>query len=1356
MLLAESSIVLTLTAMPTSIAYASESEVCDPDDAGAPDNDGDESCISKKNLGNRCDSDSNAKSDEGIYCGNPIDMTTGGKYEEEIDYVGSGPFPLKIVRYYNLWAKADTDNFHYNSNWSFSHARSIQKNNGVQALRGDQKTLTFQLINSTYTSEADVNSTLTKTTAGWNYVTGNNDVESYDSNGNLLTITNRAGLTQTYSYDTKGNIASITDPFGNKLIFTYTNVCKATNSCIDLLNTATDPSGGVYTYTYNTQYNITSVTYPDKTSKTYLYENTDFPHALTGIIDEKGVRFASWSYNTDGTAYSSEHAGGVEKVTIVYDFGNNNSKPTDALGRTTSYTYANILGVSRTADVVRADNSTSHRTYDANGNVTSYTDFNGNKTTYVYDTTRNIETSRTEAVGTTQARTIKTQWHTKFRLPVKITEANRVIDYTYDLKGNLTQQTITPTTGLARKWKYTYNKFSQLSQIDGPLTGNSDVTNYIYDTKGNLTSITNALGHKTSITSYDASGRPLKIVDPNGLVILLTYDARGLLLSRNVGGETTQYVYDPIGQVNKITQPDGAYLTFGYDDAHRLISVTDHLGDSIVYTLDAIGNRIVEDVYDPSKALSLTRSREFDSLNRLLFSIGADNQTSLYGYDKNDNLVSVTDPILRKTTINYDALNRLITSTDPNLNKTQYAYNVNDNLTQITDANGLATTYDVSNLGDVTKLTSPDTGTTNNTYDAVGNLLSSKDARGNLTQYHYDLINRVTEIDYADNTKANFSYDVGSNSIGRLSKATDVTGSTAWTYDNHGRVTSKTQLIGTVSLLTKYSYDTVGRLSTITYPSNKTLTLSYDKNYLTTINQGTLPLLSAIKYTAFGVVQGWKWGNNINYQRSFDSDGRISSYPLGNNTVTLNYDDAGQITNYSSPSAELSQQFIYDALGRLTDVNATEKQSLNYDEIGNRIALKKGSKTFNYSYELGNNHLSKVSNKADGTYNYDATGNTLKDGVNQFTYDARGRLVKTTSTANNVSYAINGSGQRVSKTVGATQKLFAYDEAGHLIGEYDNKGVAIQETVYLGDTPVAVLMPAANYFVYTDHLNTPRMITDKSNTVIWKWISEPFGTTSANSDPDGNGVKFTYNLRFPGQYFDAETGLHYNYFRDYNPSTGRYAQSDPIGLAGGINTYGYVGGNPVNDIDPLGLYVGIDDAIATGGGALVGIASQGISDIILGHLSGWEDYTSSAIGGAVGGEAFLYSGPIGAGLAGSAAHNLANQALKNISGKQCGFDTADFATETAIGGALGAGGQILRNEAGPLKQWIRIGRSYSKNLGQDISMSIRWGASPANGGKYLNQIPNSYFRNLNQWLRGKAIPGFGWRSDDAGHFHLRR
>ncbi len=109
------------------------------------------------------------------------------------------------------------------------------------------------------------------------------------------------------------------------------------------------------------------------------------------------------------------------------------------------------------------------------------------------------------------------------------------------------------------------------------------------------------------------------------------------------------------------------------------------------------------------------------------------------------------------------------------------------------------------------------------------------------------------------------------------------------------------------------------------------------------------------------------------------------------------------------------------------------------------------------------------------------------------------------------------------------------------------------------------------YYLYADHLNTPRVATDSTNKVVWRWDSDAFGTSTANEDPDGDGIKFTYNPRFPGQYFDKETGLHYNYFRDYEPSTGRYVQSDPIGLAGGLNTYGYVGGDPLSYVDPLGL-----------------------------------------------------------------------------------------------------------------------------------------------------------------------------------------
>jgi len=149
--------------------------------------------------------------------------------------------------------------------------------------------------------------------------------------------------------------------------------------------------------------------------------------------------------------------------------------------------------------------------------------------------------------------------------------------------------------------------------------------------------------------------------------------------------------------------------------------------------------------------------------------------------------------------------------------------------------------------------------------------------------------------------------------------------------------------------------------------------------------------------------------------------------------------------------------------------------------------------------------------------------------------------------------------------------LFVYDEQGQLIGEYDEAGNAKQETVWLGSLPVATHQNGQTYAVHTDHLGTPRVITNSSYTEVWRWDSDPFGTTQANEDSDNDGNKLTYNLRFPGQYFDAETGLHYNYFRDYDPATGRYIESDPIGLDGGLNTYAYVSQNPITHADPRGL-----------------------------------------------------------------------------------------------------------------------------------------------------------------------------------------
>jgi RHS repeat-associated protein len=149
--------------------------------------------------------------------------------------------------------------------------------------------------------------------------------------------------------------------------------------------------------------------------------------------------------------------------------------------------------------------------------------------------------------------------------------------------------------------------------------------------------------------------------------------------------------------------------------------------------------------------------------------------------------------------------------------------------------------------------------------------------------------------------------------------------------------------------------------------------------------------------------------------------------------------------------------------------------------------------------------------------------------------------------------------------------------SGSLVGEYDGSGSLIEETVWLGDIPVATLRPNSSsgvdiFYVHTDQLNTPRAVTRPSdNMLMWTWYSDPFGTDAANENPAGAG-RFVYNLRFPGQVFDGQAGLHDNGFRAYDPAIGRYAMSDLLGLAGGsYSTYSYAGSDPLRFIDPLGL-----------------------------------------------------------------------------------------------------------------------------------------------------------------------------------------
>lgn len=172
------------------------------------------------------------------------------------------------------------------------------------------------------------------------------------------------------------------------------------------------------------------------------------------------------------------------------------------------------------------------------------------------------------------------------------------------------------------------------------------------------------------------------------------------------------------------------------------------------------------------------------------------------------------------------------------------------------------------------------------------------------------------------------------------------------------------------------------------------------------------------------------------------------------------------------------------------------------------------------------------------------------------------------------------------------------------------------QRVWLGDTPVAVLKPdrvgVQIYAVHTDHLNTPRMLVDANGQVRWRWLGEPFGASPAEEQPTAGLAPVQQQLRFPGQQYEAFGGRHYNHFRDYDPTVGRYVQSDPIGLDGGINTYAYVEGNPLSYVDETGEFANV----VLGGGTSVALGW--LTAKITGQCYSWEDALIDASTGAIG------------------------------------------------------------------------------------------------------------------------------------------
>lgn len=799
---------------------------------------------------------------------------------------------------------------------------------------------------------------------------------------------------------------------------------------------------------------------------------------------------------------------------------------------------------------------------------------------------------------------------------------------------------LTPAVlGTIRSWDYVYDEDGRLLNSRTPANAVDQKTaihNYYMETSGShvvgdLASVTDAMGETMQYLEYSPDGMITQIRGPDGLTINHEYDSRKRLLStrrQDIHGieETTSYEYDLTGNVIRVTAPDQSSITLSYDTAHRLVQIGDTAGNSVRFNLDRAGNVVHQEMRGANQEIFTQILRSYDSLNRLQQEKANDEDVGItHQYDPNGNLTGIIDQLGRLTTRQYDIFNRLarVQTPPPRLNEshsiTSFGYNNQDRLISVTDPRQLTTTYTLNGFGQQTDTNSPDAGYSSRVFDSDGNLTTSKDARGIVRSYRWGASQHIiqsgaTSFDYIPS---------GSVAAGRLNLIRDESGQTAFTYDGFGRTQTKIQTVN-VSGATRtfrlgYTYGTTGvskgHPTKIIYPSGVQVAIGYGSdsraaNVSITYpgSSVTLPLLREIKYAPSGSVAAWYWGDTRqssqnNYVRRFDNRGRLLSYPLGNPQLggsirTLQYDSVGRISatihSGNALSKILDQQYDYDNLDRLTGYRSQgTMQTYSYDSGGNRVSTSFGAGSYLNAINSTSNRLTSTTGPEPAKTNvFDSAGNLISDGTTSYTYGESGRMEASVTSGVKTSYRYNGMGQRVAKSTSLDSNFYVYDEEGRLVGEYDNEARVIQETFYLGSIPIAVFTAQPNtetskiFYVFADHLNSPRVLIRADNgKIVWRWDhADPFGFYSPDEDPSKLG-KFVYNMRFPGQFYDKQTNLNYNYYRDYDAQTGRYIQSDPAGLSSGVNTYAYVLGNPVSAVDPFGLWtLGFEAYYGLGGG----------------------------------------------------------------------------------------------------------------------------------------------------------------------------
>jgi RHS repeat-associated protein len=1003
----------------------------------------------------------------------------------------------------------------------------------------------------------DVNGRITS----WN--DPNNTVNyTYSINGKLSQVNNGLGRSLNLIYDLNdaNHIASVTDSTGRAVHFGY--------DAKGDLTTFTDANGFMTTFAYdpNNDGQITRIYYPTEPNNPFV----------TNVYDSLGQ--VKTQTNANGFTYQ-------------YFYSGYRTEEADPCNYSNVYTFNDYGRLLTQADPL--GNQTTYQ-YDGQLRKTVVTQPRGNATRYIYDTNNNVLQS--------------------IQVPVAGSgEPNIVESFTYEPNFNRVA-TYTDPNGRTATFQYYSN--GKLREIDQPaIDGNIPRTLFTYNSHGQTETVTNQDGMVTKY-QYDTSGNLISTVvdygvEPNKLNI------------------TASMTYNATGDANSINDPRSNKTTFEYDAMRRLVKATApapfNYITSYEYYHDGSLKQLRRQTSDPEQwqvtSYTYTPSGKIETVT------DPNGYTTQYQYDALDRLMKSTDAENHTTTRLYDAAGRLWKVIDANDNNSVvYTYNANGSIDTLKDAKGNTTTYQYDGHNRLKKTIYPNSTFEQLTYDITGNISQKQNRGGQTIGYAYDPLNRLKTKTLPGPQQIQYAYDL----TGRLKAVTDSTGTIQHIYDRIGRLVGVTYPDGkNVS----YQYDTGSNRQRLTYPDSSYVTYDYDSlSRLTYIRDDDGSMVAHYDYDALSRRTGAQFANGTSTAYLYNIANRLltlnNQMTSSSRSFAYTYDKVGNRLTMTTDGVA-QHRYSYDKIYQLTGADYpagffAADTNFNYDKAGNRSSVITGGTT-NYAA----NNLNQYTAVGGITYSYDSNGNLTYDGNNTYTYDAENRLMTANRTSVSVSYQYDPFGRRISKNVNGTITKYVYD-GDQIICEYNGSGKLVRKFLYgTGiDEPVRmtnVLLSAdlthsgfvdfadlavlarvwrldanspvfdpnadlvadnvinlqdlealadswltdgkrgEDYYYHYDGLGSVIALTDSAGHLTENYAYDVYGranTTSSISNP----------YLFTGRQFDGETGLYYYRARYYSPAIGRFLQTDPVGYKDSTNLYAYVFNNPINFIDPMGLW----------------------------------------------------------------------------------------------------------------------------------------------------------------------------------------